>query len=603
MGNVNVRHIPLSRDRELATSFLSRHPKLHNGDDILTKAEKKKLLDRDGNGRINLADWAKISSAAYPLSKSAFWRLVALLQPDFPTEGAPAIAHQFSDTLDAKGNQNPFAYVYKAGPSQATVIRDVLQHTDTYARLVKTPKAELHCHFGGNASPRFLYGEALERVGIKALRPQAWGGRLDWGRADHMDYRTLEKGLTIDDVLRRTKGEQFFTLTQVIAEGQRLARELEETTTEEAVREIQTRQVDNFQTFKAYATYRPNGPASLPDALNVYRIASSLVEASPTREVVMAAISDQLREFSRQGVRYVEMRFGAPKQSAVTKQHPGMPVYQAIVIETERLLTDIIEAIQRGNEALIREGLDPVDLRVVYAFSKSRSRSDENFLQATALFSMLKKHVEFASWVVGIDGASREAGEPPELYRDIFDRVQAYNQSVPRNLQIGVTWHQGEDLSDTTVFGAIDRIEQVAKMGATRIGHALVLGLDASFFSPSLEDDTKFRKELMHAQVDAMERLKASGITIEVNPTSNVFTAIPSGKYEDHPLPRFLEHGLQVTINTDDAGLFDTDLNAELISAAVMAGFSEGDLVEIIDQGFRSSFVASIRGESLEHVR
>lgn len=65
-----------------------------------------------------------------------------------------------------------------------------------------------------------------------------------------------------------------------------------------------------------------------------------------------------------------------------------------------------------------------------------------------------------------------------------------------------------------------------------------------------------------------MDMIRDKGIAIECNPSSNVLIgAIDS--YMNHPIFRFYNKGLNVSINTDDQGVFDTSLVNEYTLVAV----------------------------------
>ena len=51
-------------------------------------------------------------------------------------------------------------------------------------------------------------------------------------------------------------------------------------------------------------------------------------------------------------------------------------------------------------------------------------------------------------------------------------------------------------------------------------------------------------------------------IAIETNPSSNVKIG-PIDGYIDHPIFRFMANGINVSINTDDKGIFATSLSNE----------------------------------------
>lgn len=128
---------------------------------------------------------------------------------------------------------------------------------------------------------------------------------------------------------------------------------------------------------------------------------------------------------------------------------------------------------------------------------------------------------------IGIGLGGYEVGFPPEPYADAFARATALGlRSLP---------HAGETEGPGSIIGAL------TSLGAERIGHGV----------RCVEDQ------------ELMKRLRDTGITLEVCPTSNVLlSVVPS--IGEHPLRTLIDAGLAVTLNTDDPGSFATDLNTEL---------------------------------------
>ena len=108
-----------------------------------------------------------------------------------------------------------------------------------------------------------------------------------------------------------------------------------------------------------------------------------------------------------------------------------------------------------------------------------------------------------------------------------------------------ITVHAGEEGGPDSIWQAIE------ELGAERIGHGVSAVKD-----PLL-----------------MSYLAENGIGVESNLTSNLQTRIIND-YSDHPLRIFLEEGILATINTDDPGISDIDLNYEFEFAAPSAGLS-----------------------------
>ncbi|MGW3795943.1 adenosine deaminase, partial [Micromonospora arida] len=128
-----------------------------------------------------------------------------------------------------------------------------------------------------------------------------------------------------------------------------------------------------------------------------------------------------------------------------------------------------------------------------------------------------------------------EIGVPRPQFRPYFDQARAAGlRSVP---------HAGETTGPQTVWDALN------ELGAERIGHGI-----------SAAQDPQLLAYLAERQIG-----------MEICPTSNVRTRAVA-TLDEHPLPRLVEAGLLVTINSDDPPMFGTTLNDEYAVAARLLG-------------------------------
>ena len=80
---------------------------------------------------------------------------------------------------------------------------------------------------------------------------------------------------------------------------------------------------------------------------------------------------------------------------------------------------------------------------------------------------------------------------------------------------------------------------------------------------------------------------------MELNPTSNVRTGVcPS--FAAHPLRRYFDLGLLVTLNSDDPAFFGSDLTHEFLMAHTQQGFSREELRQLAANSVRASFLPEI---------
>jgi adenosine deaminase len=79
------------------------------------------------------------------------------------------------------------------------------------------------------------------------------------------------------------------------------------------------------------------------------------------------------------------------------------------------------------------------------------------------------------------------------------------------------------------------------------------------------------------------------GITLEVCPGSNLALGLYPD-YRSHPLPRLLDAGVRVTLNSDDPPFFQTSIGREYASAAERFGLDANTLAAITDVALAAAF-------------
>ncbi|RQX18207.1 adenosine deaminase [Micromonospora ureilytica] len=147
-----------------------------------------------------------------------------------------------------------------------------------------------------------------------------------------------------------------------------------------------------------------------------------------------------------------------------------------------------------------------------------------------------------------------EIGVPRPQFRPYFDQARAAGlRSVP---------HAGETTGPQTVWDALN------ELGAERIGHGI-----------SAAQDPQLLAYLAERQIG-----------MEICPTSNVRTRAVA-TLDEHPLPRLVEAGLLVTINSDDPPMFGTTLNDEYAVAARLLGVGAEGLAGLARNAVTASFL------------
>lgn len=254
-------------------------------------------------------------------------------------------------------------------------------------------------------------------------------------------------------------------------------------------------------------------------------------------EEAMERVAFELAEdLAGEGVRYAEIRF-APLLNA----ERGMSAVQAL------------EAAIRGLRSA--EAAHPIRTGVIVCGIRS--------LPPARSAEMARLAVEFQGrGVVGFDLAAAEAGNPPLEHREAF-RIAA-------GANLPVTIHAGE------AWGAESIHQAIHGCGARRIGHGTRLWED-----PGL-----------------LAYIRDFRIPLEVCLTSNVQTGV-SLTFEDHPVRRYLDEGLVVTLNTDNRLISGTTMTEEYLRAHRHLGFTAGELAIVTRMAFESAFLPLPEREAL----
>ena len=164
--------------------------------------------------------------------------------------------------------------------------------------------------------------------------------------------------------------------------------------------------------------------------------------------------------------------------------------------------------------------------------------------------------------VVGIGLGGDEPGHPAELFAEVFHTA--------RNLGFRTTAHAGEAAGPQSVWGAVQSLR------VDRVGHG----------TRAAEDE------------ELIDYLVAHRIPLEMCPISNLQTGVVR-TIEEHPLRRFFDRGVLVSVNTDDPKMFGNSLSAELTLLAERLAFSQSELQTLLLNGIAAAFLTESEKESL----
>lgn len=240
---------------------------------------------------------------------------------------------------------------------------------------------------------------------------------------------------------------------------------------------------------------------------------------------------DYFRRASAEGVVHVEMHFDP--QAHLSRGIP-LPV--------------VMEGLSLARRAAERElGLSSA---LIMAFLRDRPAEEAMRVLETAApyWEMID--------AVGLDSAER--GNPPAKFAEVFERARVLG--IPR------VAHAGEEGPPEYIREALDRL------GVCRIDHGV----------RCLEDPA------------LVARLRDEGVVLTVCPLSNVRLRVVE-RIEDHPLPRLLDAGLRLTINSDDPAYFGGGVLDNYLACHQAFGWSREVFVELAGTAIEAAFIGNER--------
>jgi len=152
----------------------------------------------------------------------------------------------------------------------------------------------------------------------------------------------------------------------------------------------------------------------------------------------------------------------------------------------------------------------------------------------------------------GIGGDER-AG-PPEWFAGVYAKASEQG--------LHLTAHAGESAGPESIWGALN-------LKAERIGHGLTAGQD-----PEL-----------------IEELAERQVPLEICVTSNLRTGC-CAELAQHPVRRYFDQGLMLTLNSDDPAMFRTSLVEEYALVQEAFAFTDEHLRELARNSFEASFLS-----------
>ncbi|WP_092558132.1 adenosine deaminase [Herbiconiux ginsengi] len=207
---------------------------------------------------------------------------------------------------------------------------------------------------------------------------------------------------------------------------------------------------------------------------------------------------------------------------------------------------ELMEALAAGLDEAEEDGLCVAN--IAYSLLRSQSAGEAEHAVATLADRRPSRVV-----ALSVDGDEKSSGRTGEKFRSAFRAAESagFRRTV----------HAGESSGPEGVWDALDHLH------ADRIDHGV----------RSIEDDVLVR------------RLVDESIPLGVCPRSNVTLGLYAD-WASHPLPRLVDAGVRVTLNTDDPAPLACSLDEDWAVAAATYGFDRADLVRFAAESIRASF-------------
>jgi adenosine deaminase len=289
------------------------------------------------------------------------------------------------------------------------------------------------------------------------------------------------------------------------------------------------------------AEYGKPLPAADPESLRDYmhvRDARNLVEYLERFDVTLSLMQtgealdriayELAEDLAAENVRYAEIRF-----SPILNTREGLPLTAAVDAP--------LDGLRRADADFgIRTAL------IICGIRNMEPATSRDLADLTVAYK--------DRGVVAFDLAGAEYNYPAKKHKDAFYTVI--------NKNMAATIHAGEAYGPESIHQALHYCR------ANRIGHGTRL-----FEDPDL---LRFVRDFQ--------------IPIEICLTSNVQTrAVES--FESHPLRRYFDEGLVLSLNTDNRLMSATTVTEEFWRAHVHQGFSWSELVEVDLMAFGAAFL------------
>ncbi len=187
---------------------------------------------------------------------------------------------------------------------------------------------------------------------------------------------------------------------------------------------------------------------------------------------------------------------------------------------------------------------------VKFFIDVSRSFGPDNAMKNLEL-TLENRHPSIIG--IGLGGAENKG--PAEDYTEVFKKA--------RENGLKILAHAGEDVGPESIWSALKNLK------VPRIGHGISAKLD-----PELE-----------------KYLSEKQIPLEICPMSNIFTGKYASSYTNHPIRRFFDKNIYVTVNSDDPTIFGAEINDEYVNLLSNKVFTLNEIFILIKNNLYATFL------------
>src|SRR6266849_3074638 len=224
--------------------------------------------------------------------------------------------------------------------------------------------------------------------------------------------------------------------------------------------------------------------------------------------------------------------------------HAEVIVSAGVCLWRKQDFAAIFEGLERGR----RRGEKDFGISLLWIFDAVRQFGAE---KAQSVLDLAIHFRDRNVVAFGIGGDER--GGPAEWFAGVYSRAAGHG--------LHLTAHAGESAGPESIWGVLN-------LKAERIGHGFTAAQD-----PEL-----------------IEELAERQVPIEICVTSNLRTGCCT-ELAQHPVRRYFDQGLMLTLNSDDPAMFRTSLVEEYALVQEAFGFTDEHLRELARNSFEASFL------------